>query len=468
MTRDQEQKFLQSLYDRLFDAITYSPGGDRSAAFDRSTTFVQFSGNEALNGADFANAMSPINPTGDQRSALAFSQMVDRIPCASGEFAPSGRTVSKTYQEIVNKANTATATNPAQKATYDKASGFLNTTISVPNFDGLPTVTIGPSAIVRSYEDNQAAYITALSGYRTAQNGYDLSRPAHQRAFQAAAPALQLNIDKAWNTWVRQGKQNVERAQNARVAAINDIVSSVIASAQSDMSDQHWLAGLTPAHAKWMLGYARPSDWATNGSAATDFSINSSYLCTQIDSAFTNLSAGGLWRNGLWSVGGSVSGSAGSTNYHLDANNVAISAKLQTVRIMRPWLNALLFAMQGWWLENQPANAISNGTVKGSGNSILPLIPTAIIVAKDVTISADFSAQDRSHIESAVNGSVRIGWGPFAVGGSFSHSESPDSMKTRFDGAKLFIPEVQILAWVSIITPASPPMAAPAAASAKA
>ena len=50
MTPEMEQKVLASLYDRLWDAITYSPGGGKSSAFDQQTSFVQFSKGEALRG----------------------------------------------------------------------------------------------------------------------------------------------------------------------------------------------------------------------------------------------------------------------------------------------------------------------------------------------------------------------------------------------------------------------------------
>lgn len=466
MTQDQERKLLQSLHDRLFDAITYAPGGDRLAVFDRAATLVQLSRNEALNAADFRNAMSPINPNGDQRAALAFSRMVDQIPAVSGDFTPSGRTISKTYQQIVNSANTSNAVSRQHKATYDKAVSSLSATTSLPNFDGPPSVTTSPSSILQSYQDNETAYVSALIGYRSAQNGCDLDDPRDQRAFQAVAPGLQLNIDRAWNTWSRQGKQNVDRTRNALVSSLDDVSASAIAAAKSDMSDQHWLSGLSSADARWMPAYALPSDWAMGSSGATDFSLDSSHLYTLPDSSFSSSGAGASWSAGLWSVGGSSPGSSGSTNHHLNAHNVSISARLQLVRIMRPWLNQLLFTMKGWWLEGQSANAISNGRLKGNESSMLPLIPTAMVVVSDVTITADFSSQDRSHIESALSGTVRVGLGPFQVSGSCSHSSSSETVAAQFDGSSLRIPGLQILAWINAITPASAPMTAPAAASA--
>jgi hypothetical protein len=131
---------------------------------------------------------------------------------------------------------------------------------------------------------------------------------------------------------------------------------------------------------------------------------------------------------------------------------------------MRPWLNTLLFNMKGWWLSGQPVNAISNGALKGNENSMLPIIPTAFVAMSDVSISADFSTEDKTHVESAISGSTSVGWGPFSVGGSYSHSESHDTFKATFDGGTIRIPGIQVAAWVNAITAACAPMTAPKAA----
>ncbi|NEQ47803.1 MAG: hypothetical protein F6K00_31455 [Leptolyngbya sp. SIOISBB] len=249
MTPEQEQKLLKSLYDRLFDAVTFTPEGGRETSFGRETTFVQFSKNEALRKEDFANAMSPTNPQGDQRSALAFSEMVDQVPNVAADYTPSGRKLSETYKLIVDNANTRNDVDPEQKRIYDQAYDFLNQITEIPNFDGSPTAVPGPTPIVQTYNNNQAAYVTAYSGYRAAQNGYNFDNLDDQRAWQAVAPALQLNVDSTWNRWVQQGKANVERAQNALQTTINDLTSAAIAAAQSQMSDARWMSPL-PGGAK--------------------------------------------------------------------------------------------------------------------------------------------------------------------------------------------------------------------------
>ncbi|MDP3085895.1 MAG: hypothetical protein Q8N44_19685 [Rubrivivax sp.] len=460
MSPDQEKQLLQGLYDRLFQAITYSPDG-KAGVFDASTTLLQFAKNSAVVAADYLNQVTPINPNGDLNAAQQFSALVDDVPSVSLEFNPSGLKVSTTYKEIADGANTKATVNVDQQSTYDKAKAFLVQTTSIPSFSGKPTVTQGPTAIAQAYDDNQTAYVTAFSGYRVAQNGYDLTVPAQQRAWQAVAPALQLNVDKAWNNWVRQGKANVEEATNAMAATINNIVSAVIADSQQAVAPAVWKAASVVGDPPWLLSYPLPGDWAAGSAGATDFSFTSANKNTVSDSKFNSYGGGASFNSGLWKVGGSAEHKDGATSFHMDASNVSIHAKLAVVRVMRPWFNALLFRTDGWWLSGQAAGKVSNGSTTGNAAGMLPLIPVAFVVMSDVTISADFSADDKTHIESATSGSASVGWGPFSISAHASSQSSHDTEKATFDGGTIRVPGMQIVAWISAITPKSAPLGPP-------
>ncbi len=156
-------------------------------------------------------------------------------------------------------------------------------------------------------------------------------------------------------------------------------------------------------------------------------------------------------------MGGSAAGSSGSTHYHMDADSLELSAKLGVVRIYRPWLNDLIFKMNKWFVDNDDKDGISNGKLQGNESSVIPLIPTAFIVAREIEITADFTSEDKKHVESSVSGSASVGWGPFRISGHCSHSSSKDTFTSTFDGGTLKVPGMQIVAWVSEIVPASPP-----------
>jgi hypothetical protein len=458
MTPDQEKKVLETLYDRLYDALTYEPGGGKSGDFDRATTVLQMTKNYVLNPNDFRNAASSINPKGDLKSAFAFSAMVDVVPNVASEWSDSSKPVSGTYKRVVDGANAENREDPAQRAVYDKAYGFLNAKTSIPNFDGPPTETFGPSPIALAYDQNQTAYVNAIGGYRLAYNGYDLTNIDDQRKWQAVAPGLQNTVDQTWNKWVREGKQNVEKAQDALKTTINNAIAAAISQAQDAMSDKNAMADLMGTGNKWFASYAMPTDWCEPTSRGSQLTLSSKSLATKTSdeaSEYSSNSKGIFW-SGSRSKDGKTTGQSSS----MDASEFELTAELIVVRIRRPWLNSVLFSMTDWSAKGIPQNGVSNGKLKGNENAVLPLIPSAFIVAKNVTIKGNFTAQDASHFtsESSSSESWGWGWGPFSGGGRYFKSRTEnDTFQSSYSNGVLKLPGLQLVAWVSTVTPPSPP-----------
>ncbi len=463
MTPDQEQQVLSTLYSRLYDAITFSPGPSQAAIFDKATTFLQFSKNEAINPADFANAATPVNPNGSLNAAEMFARMVDIVPAIQADYAPTGNNVSTVYSNIIDGANTSTTIDPGQQEIYNQAYNYLNTATTIKDFTGKSVTTYGPSTIVQAYQSNLTAYIATVSAYRTAYLNYDLTKVDDQRKWQANEPLLSNAVNQTYATWRNQGAAQVEQAQAALATSINSSVRNALTDAQSAVSPQNQMASSLGISAPWFMTFALPTNWADesiipNLSALT---IDSSNLNTTADSSFTSYGGGASWGAGLWSVGGSAEHSEGSTQSHMDAQTIKLSAKIGVVRIFRPWLHEFIFRMNGWFIDAAKNGGISNGSLAGNQNGLLPLIPTAFIIARDISITGDFSTQDQSHIESATSGSTSVGWGPFSVSGHYSHSESHDTFNSTFNGGTLTIPGIQIIAWVSEIVPKSAPLDGP-------
>jgi hypothetical protein len=467
MTQEQEKKVLETLYDRLFDALTYTPGQEKTGDFDKATTLLQMTKNAVLNPDDFRNAASSINPKGDLKSTFALSDMVDVLPTVSAEWTASEKTLSEAYKGIVDNANTDNKEDPDQKARYDKAYNFLNAKSSIPNAEGPPTETFGPSPIALAYDQNQTAYVTALGGYRTAYIGYNLDNLEDQRKWQAVAPGLQINIDQAWNKWVREGKQNVERAQDLLRTTINDAVAAAIRQAQDAMRDEHALAGLGPSTQRWFPSYAMPTNWFDPSCRGSKLTLSSSFLATSTSEQASQYSSNSTGI--FWTSSGSDETNTDTKFTSMQSSEFELTAELITVRIRRPWLNAVLFNMTDWWAKGILKDGISNGKLKGNADAMLPLIPTAFVVAKDVSIKSNFTSQDTSHFVSDSTSRERRGWGwgPFSGGGRYSHTRSvKDTFQSSYSNGVLKLPGLQLIAWISTITPPSPPKAAPAIAGA--
>jgi hypothetical protein len=201
-----------------------------------------------------------------------------------------------------------------------------------------------------------------------------------------------------------------------------------------------------------------PTNWTEATCRGSKLILSSKFLATSTSdqaSEYSRDSKGLFW----WSSS-SEEGKSQTNSSSMQTNEFELSAELITVLIRRPWLNTGLFAMSDWWAKGYPRGRISTGTLKGNGNSVLPLIPTAFIVAKDVSIKANFTSQDTSHFTSDSTSRERTGWGwgPFTGAGRYNRSRSEkDTFQSSYSNGVLKMPGLQLIAWVSTITPASPP-----------
>jgi hypothetical protein len=466
MDQATETKVLNSLYDRLFQAITYVPAGKQNDAFTAATTFLQFSQNQALNPADFANMVTPTNPGGSLAASQTFANLVDLMPSQTSSYAPSSTLISETYKQIVDGADSSTTPNPEQEAKYKQAYDYLNTTTTIKDYTGASVTQTDHSPMYKTYLNNQTAYLTALSGYRTAYNNYNLTDPVQQRQWQANEPMLRNNVDQTYTTWRAQGAAQVEQALAVLASAINDAVGNAILDARKKMASG--MASSTGDGSQWYFTYPFPGNFADPKAAGfTAFTLKSDALEENSSTKVTDWGASGSASWGLWSGSASASGHHADSHSHMDANTFSLSAEIAVVRIFRPWLNDLIFKMNSWYTNMTKANGISIGKLT-SNQLILPLIPTGFVVARNVAITADWSSDDKKHVEDAIATKASVGWGPFSVSGSYSNSTSSDYHQSTFDGGTLRIPGIQIIAWISEITPASPPQDAPAATARKA
>jgi hypothetical protein len=459
MDQATETRVMNSLYDRLFQAVTYVPDGKDNAAFPDATTFIQFAQNQALNPLDYTNMVTPNNPKGNLNASQAFANLVDQMPAQSASYAPSATLVSGTYKSIVDGANSTTKPDPAQQKKYQQAYDYLNVTTSIQDYTGATVTQTDNSPIYTKYLANQTSYIRALSAYRTAYLGYDLTDLAQQRQWQANEPMLRNNIDQTYATWRGQGAAQVDQAQAALASAINDAVGNVIAAAQLTMKSS--MASSTGDGSAWYFTYPIPANFADQ--SATGFSqltLKSTDLEETASAQATAWGGGAAASWGLWSGSASASSNHAENHSSMQASEFQLTADIAVVRVFRPWLNDQIFKMQNWYVEGQQAGGISSGKL-GSATALLPLIPVGFVVARNVAITADWTTEDKKHVEDAIATKASVGWGPFSVSGNYSHSSSSDYHASTFDGGTLNIPGIQIIAWISEITPYSPPQAQP-------
>jgi len=454
MSPEQEKLVLASLYDRLHDAVTYSPEG-KAPAFSPQNIYFQMTKNTVIKPSDFADMLSPVNPNGNQLSAELFAAMVDKLPTVGPLWADSGDKLSDVYAMLA-AANTDTKPAPDQQKLYDEAFAFLVTETETKDFRGNIKKIYNPSAIAQAYDEAKAAYIGAVSGYRTAYNGYDLTKKEDQRAFNAAAPMLQNLVDQTWNAWGRAGKAEVEEAQATLNSTIGDAVRLAIDQIGKATAAEHKLPSSTPGGFDWLPSYGVPTEWASSDLHGPRLEFSSGYLNKSSSSQADSYGAQAGGSFGLFHASGGVEGEHKRASAHMDAQNLKLEAELIAVSIVRPWFSPLLLGMSGWWIDNFAKGGLSNGDPQNPAGK-LPLLPTGFVLAKNVKVTADFSSEDKKFISNTISTKAEGGWGPFSFSGRYSHSDSKEEFEAKFDGGSLVFPGLQLIAWINSVPRLSPP-----------
>lgn len=464
MKVETELNVVQAMYDKIYDLLTYAPGG-KKPNFDAQTTYIQLvSPSQTINPKDFEKMVTPKNPNGDLAANNIFADLIDPVPAVSPDYDPTGTSSDKTYRMIVN-ANAISEPDPKQLEIYNKAYNYLNKEVTIKDWGGNETKTIMATPIKDNYDTNMVSYFSALSAYRIAFNNYDMTDTKQQREWQANAPLLEATVDKAWNTWRGQGASQVEDAMAAIDHSINSAVRGVLQDSKK-IYETTELSTLIPGGKPWHLSYGLPSDWYKDAKLYSELKIDSKNVKIDSKSKSIETGFGASYSKGMWWWKKSISASAGYSRKdeqsHTKAENISISMKLCPVQIVRPWFNALIFSMGGWFLDKEnPKGKISKGGLVDTNDTIMPLLPVGIVAARDVTLSGFAKDEFESHMEQNISGGVSVGWGPFTFGGHYHQHDKEDHFEASYENGVVKVPGVQIIAWVNQIVPLSPPMNAP-------
>ena len=329
--------------------------------------------------------------------------MVDPIPLAQTEYrARPGSGISRAYKSIVEGANSDVVPDENQLKRYEEADKFLNS-YTETTFMGETQKTPVESDILKKYNEFRTAFQLAVAKYRSVLGSHNMSDPNEQQMWQAEAPVLQDQIDRAYASWRAGGADLVEKAQDIMASSMNDAVSQAINDAQERMGSP--LNSGTTGGSRWFLSYAMPDGWSTDKLAPSfsDFRLSSSNLNTSMSSESTSYGGGGGFGAGLWSVGGGFNSSETSIHKHMDSDNFDLHCKIGLVQVFRPWFDQFLFGLSNWSMTGVGPGGIANGTLNNVDDLLLPLVPVAFVVARDVTIESNFSNSDYTFLQESLS-----------------------------------------------------------------
>ena len=121
----------------------------------------------------------------------------------------------------------------------------------------------------------------------------------------------------------------------------------------------------------------------------------------------------------------------------------SVSFRFCRVNVDRPWFKLALLSQPSWYMFATNARAYSTGTMNDNPG-MFPLLPLSFVAIRDLKITANWSAEDRVSLTKAVS------FGFFDVrNGAFNQNTYE-------------VKGLQIVAWVSGLTPPLPPAQPPA------
>jgi hypothetical protein len=127
----------------------------------------------------------------------------------------------------------------------------------------------------------------------------------------------------------------------------------------------------------------------------------------------------------------------------VSSRNFQLSFDYCVANVSRPWLSPAFLQDPRWYLLGEQSGSRAVGKYESKAYRFA-FLPAALVVLKNLVISAEWSQEDRIYAQSAAS------LGPFAL------------VDKSFEGESLKSPGMQIFAWLCQVMPALPPAADPA------
>jgi hypothetical protein len=445
-----DDRIALTLYDRIFDVISGSdPAANLPSAFDTTTTrFVAVQRGMVLNPADYANPWTPGNPAGSIQAASEVASLVDTIPENDHLYSPTLQTVSDVYTKMVNLVH---VTEPPPSEALQRQRDELKKVLFEKAVDDEGREIERPTKLAdqeqKAFNDYQDAYMAYVAQFVSAQKD-----PALSQIWPIVGAQALQRPKRAFADWAVAGRDQVAAAK-AQLATLNEAqVARAFADAQFRLKAFELVNALSETFLRTNIA---PSDWAgADASHWPTYTFSQSTFDSSFSAEATSWGAAANVQAGLWSFGGGVDHADSRQSTSQDTTNIGVSFKWRVCPVYRKWMDGTLFRLANWAV---PGIAGPMG-ISGSPGALMPLIPVAMVLVRDVAISADWSHQDSEHIDSAISSSASVGWGPFAVSGHYSHSSTSDRFSAKRSDQGFVIPDPQILGFVCLKVPSCPPL----------
>lgn len=457
----QDSEVMNGLLGKIYDVMA-SPDevvNDAKPRFNivsPEPPFISFcSPGVALDKIDFGE----LSTKDEVKACSRFSQLVNSIPPPTGTWQLTNNKVWDVYERSISDIQLPeTNLTEREREILERAQTFLDRTVTtVDPFTLEEKVDIRASAAYQAYETLAAQYRSAVVKLNQSRiSASSNPTPENVQDWTNNGPFYEDVVRDAYAKWGSLGyRETVQRAQ---------ALISGFAARGPERYYERLRASLELARKKDFTGFTYFPTFAYpekilspefNG-AWTKFSFSSTEISSFQSKSSTSWGGGTSGGWGLWSWGGSASYQETRQRATYDSSVEFIKADLIQVPLLRPWMSTWIYNSRGWRGLSTigEVGSISSGSRPLTGQ--MPVIPTSMILAKNVLVKMDAFSSDFQSFYSKFSSSASIGWGPFSLKGNYSREESTTQHDVRITNEGLVVESPQIIGFVCEVLPKSP------------
>jgi hypothetical protein len=399
------------------------------------------------------------------QQAYNFASLIDFIPDVKAAYTgdrqdgvwrnDSGARLSEIYGQILKFSKVVNnELTDEQKAKLEKFRGLLRVTRKVKDLisDEEKEVTEDGPAL-KAYKDYQMKYITAALNYNNkriaAQAAVGEEGKQAVADWSNNAELYRLQVNSAADDWTAGGYRNDIDQINAYISQTTEKSMLLWKQNLERYYNEAVVNALGPGQRFFYTtvvpgGFAESPGW-------TNYSMYHGMVDSTTHDESTSWSAGANVSFGLWNASAGVTSTSTEHNETFQVDDFSMSFSMTQVQIVRPWFYPEFLENRGWTLRKGEGwnydQMPSDGSRPPEGRFIG--YPLQALFIKDLVIrSASFASTFNSY-SSQFGANVSVGWGPFTLNGSYSHSESGSHYHSENDGATITVPGMQIIGFVN-------------------
>lgn len=413
--------------------------------------------------------------------AWSLAKLFDFIPDVSNQFLTEGMqqtiftstqdAISSVYSDVLKYSKVVDLPlSDKEKEKLEKFRNMLTVTKEVVDIitDEKKQVTV-PGPLVLAYTAKMNEYISAADEYMNllidaqAAKGNDQEAIRRVAAFANKSKFMRKKMEAAEMAWITEGKKH-EYEQIA--AYIEQVMQKSMVLYKQELQ-QDFKNGLLTSPQEGTAGdfyYTTlvPGSFATSPGWTRFFFYEQDYE-NHYNKSTSKWSAGGSVNFGLYSFGARASGSKIQIAQDQKATNFRAELEFTQVPIIRSFFKPGFFAMRGWTLDklwdlnyDKKVSDGGEGKTDEKPDGRLVAYPITALFVRNVVLKSDQSESHMDYLKKEISAGGRVGYGPFSVGGSYSHGNEKRDFTAHAEGGAVNIPGMQLIGFINNIIPKSP------------